>query len=431
MRVTILTAGSRGDVQPYLALGQGLRAAGHDVNLATHAVFKELVAAAGLEFRLIELNPREMLGEARGQAWLDSGHNPLRFLRGLLEVLPPRLVGFLDQSWEVCQGSDAILYAPLSMGGYHIAERLGVPGLLAALQPKRATRAYPNPFFPRLPLGGAYNLFTHSIPGLLGQLFGGALWNPINTWRARTLKLPPISIAEFRRVHAERVPVLYGYSPSVVPRPADWSAHVHVTGYWFFDRPSSWRPPADLVAFMEAGPPPVYLGFGSMPDRNAQATTEIILEALRRAGRRGIVLTGWGGLQKSVLPESVFGIEDIPHEWLFPQVAAVVHHGGAGTTAAGLRAGVPSVVVPFFGDQPFWGDQVAALGVGPRPIPKKRLSVERLATAIVAATGDAAMAGRAAALGRRIREERGVDEAVAAFHQHLSGRAGASRREGA
>jgi sterol 3beta-glucosyltransferase len=419
MHITILTAGSRGDVQPYLPLGRGLLAAGHTVRLATHDIFRELVVQAGLEFALIELNPREMLREAQGQAWLESGHNPIRFLRGLLEVLPPRLGTFLAQSWEVCQGSDAVIYAPLALGGYHIAEKLGVPGLLAALQPSRPTRAYPSPFFPNLPLGPAYNRFTHQFGDALGTLFGGALWKPVNAWRTGTLGLPTIGIQAFQRLHAAHVPVLYGFSPSVVPKPDDWPGWVHVTGYWFHDQPDGWQPPTEVRAFLADGPPPVYLGFGSMSDRNVQATTEIVLEALQRAGRRGIVLAGWGGLRASDLPESVLGIDSIPHDWLFPRVAAVIHHGGAGTTAAGLRAGVPSMAVPFFGDQPFWGARLAELGVGPRPIPKQRLSVERLTDAIRALTADGPLRQHADALGQRIRAENGVAAAVAAFHQHV------------
>jgi sterol 3beta-glucosyltransferase len=206
--------------------------------------------------------------------------------------------------------------------------------------------------------------------------------------------------------------VLYGYSRHVLPPPADWGPDEHVTGYWFLDPEETWQPPADLAAFLAAGPPPVYIGFGSMGSRNPAASAQLALGALAASGQRGILASGWGGLRETDLPESVFMVRAVPHSWLFPQLAAVVHHGGAGTTAAGLRAGVPSLIVPFFGDQPFWGRRVAALGVGPDPLPRKRLSEDTLASAIRQAVGDAGMKVQAAAMAEKIRAEDGVVKAI-------------------
>jgi UDP:flavonoid glycosyltransferase YjiC (YdhE family) len=206
--------------------------------------------------------------------------------------------------------------------------------------------------------------------------------------------------------------VLYGYSPHVIPPPPDWGADTHVTGYWFLDPPSGWTPPPALHEFLAAGPPPVYVGFGSMSSRNPQATAKLVLDALGAAGQRAVLLAGWSGLRPADLPDSVLMVDSVPFAWLFPRMAAVVHHGGAGTTAAGLRAGVPSIVVPFFGDQPYWGRRVAELGVGPAPIPRKRLTVEVLAGAIDRAVTDPVLRRRAAELGVRIRVEDGVARAV-------------------
>jgi UDP:flavonoid glycosyltransferase YjiC (YdhE family) len=206
--------------------------------------------------------------------------------------------------------------------------------------------------------------------------------------------------------------VLYGFSPAVIAKPPDWGPRIHVTGYWFLDAAAAWRPPADLVAFLDEDPPPVYVGFGSMVNREPEATTALVLEALRQAQVRAVLVSGWGGLSPGDLPPTVYMLEAIPHAWLFPRVAAVVHHGGAGTTAAGLRAGVPSLIVPFFGDQFFWGARVAALGVGPPPIPRKELTVARLAQALQEVRGDEAMRRRAAMLGATIRSEDGVARAV-------------------
>jgi UDP:flavonoid glycosyltransferase YjiC (YdhE family) len=236
--------------------------------------------------------------------------------------------------------------------------------------------------------------------------------------RREVLDLPAAPF--FGPFNAEPVrgqPILYGYSPAVITPPADWGADVHVTGYWFLDPADDWSPDPALADFLAAGPSPVYVGFGSMSSRNPEATANLILDALARTGQRGIIHAGWGGLQRADLPGSVLMIEGAPFSWLFPRVAAVVHHGGAGTTSAGLRAGVPSVVVPFFGDQPFWGQRVADLGVGPAPIPRKKLTAERLAGAIRIAVTDEVMRGRAVELGAKIRAEDGIARAVAVVEQ--------------
>ena len=207
--------------------------------------------------------------------------------------------------------------------------------------------------------------------------------------------------------------MLYGISPSVIRPPADWdAARVHLTGYWFLEPASGWQPPDALVRFLAAGSPPVYIGFGSMASRDPAATTDTVLQAVQRTGQRAILHRGWGGMHAEDLPNTVFMVDSVPHAWLFPRMAAVAHHGGAGTTAAGLASGVPSIGGPFHGDQPFWGQRVAELGAGPEPIPRRKLTVDRLARAIDAAVTDTAMRQRAAGLGARIRTEDGVACAV-------------------
>ena len=212
--------------------------------------------------------------------------------------------------------------------------------------------------------------------------------------------------------------MLYGWSPSVLPQPPDWGRWLHVTGYWFLERLGEWKPPRELADFLDSGPPPVYVGFGSMNKTDPEQLTDIVLRALERTDRRGVLVTGWGGISNSASPDTVFAVEEVPHDWLFERVEAAVHHGGAGTTAASLRAGIPTIVVPFFADQPFWGRRVAELGVGPEPIPRRSLTVERLTSAIRQATSDRDMKSRAAALGQRIRAETGIERAVEAFDLH-------------
>ena len=410
MRITLLAVGSRGDVQPYIALGAGLRAAGHQVRLATHALFAPLVEPYGIELFPTGGDPRALLDGEVAHKMLDAGENPLGFLRNFARLLEPWIRRLFDDSLRACAGADAVICSGVALlAGYDLADNAGSPACAALLQPTSPTRAFASPFFPDapgwLPERGAYNLLTHrAFTGLLIACFG-----PVIRRVRRESGLPPI------RRHdqlAGQRPLLYGFSPSVIASPPDWPPHIHVTGYWFLDHPADWQPPEALRAFLAAGPPPVYIGFGSMRNRRPEEMTALAVEALTLAGQRGILSTGWGGLQSEQLPETILSIESVPHDWLFPRMAAVVHHGGAGTTAAGLRAGVPSILVPFFADQPFWARHVHQLGVGPHPIPRAHLTAAPLAAAITTAVTDQDMRQRAAALGAQIQAENGVGEAV-------------------
>jgi UDP:flavonoid glycosyltransferase YjiC (YdhE family) len=213
------------------------------------------------------------------------------------------------------------------------------------------------------------------------------------------------------------MPILYGFSPSVIPPPTDWPSNVHITGYWFVEEAENWQPPVALIDFLQSGPPPVYIGFGSMSNRNPEQTADLVIQALGRINQRAVLLSGWGGLQRAKVPGSIFMIDSVPHSWLFPRVAAVLHHGGASTTAAGLRAGIPSVIVPFFGDQPFWGQRITELGVGPKPIPRKKLTIERLADSVQEVITNKAMRQRADQLGKQIQAEDGIASTIEIIHQ--------------
>jgi sterol 3beta-glucosyltransferase len=212
---------------------------------------------------------------------------------------------------------------------------------------------------------------------------------------------------------------LYAYSDQIVPKPADWGENVHVTGYWECQPDTTWQPPTALLDFLNAGPVPVYIGFGSMFGTNSERRGQIILDALKQSSQRAILATGWGGLKVDANASEVFVIEQAPHEWLFNCVSAVVHHGGAGTTAAGLRAGKPTLICPFMGDQGFWGRRVEALGVGAAPIPQKALTAEKLAAALTQITTDSAMRERAEALGTRLRSENGAVRAAEILEREI------------
>jgi len=252
------------------------------------------------------------------------------------------------------------------------------------------------------------------------QVFWQVFRKQVNQWRQHILKLPSIPlVGPFGKPNWKRQPFLYGYSRSVIPKPPDWPDWLHVTGYWFLERDPGWQPPKKLTDFLASGSPPVYIGFGSVLDRDPKALRELVLKALANTGKRGILQMGCVDQNNSRPSDDILQVGWIPHDWLFPKVAAVVHHGGASTTATSFLAGVPSIIIPFAWDQPFWGQQVADLGVGPSPIPRKKLSVERLAAAINTATTDKRIAMRAAALGEKIQKEDGVAQAVDVFVRHL------------
>ncbi|WP_129672533.1 glycosyltransferase [Candidatus Chloroploca sp. Khr17] len=402
-KINILTVGSRGDVEPYVALGVGLQQAGYAVTLATEAGFEGLVREHGLAFAPLRAEFIHLAQSSEGKAAL-AGKNPF----GLMQRIKPMLRNILDDAWAASQAAEAIIYHPKALAGYHLAEKLQVPGFLTMMLPAYSpTRIFSNPALGGQNYGDWVNWFTYTL-----FLRGATLpyRSLINAWRKERLGLPPFRDDTILR--GKPVPKMYAYSQHVVPKPPDWDASTFVSGYWFLPTSASWQPSAALEAFLAQGPPPVYVGFGSMASQDAARTTKLVLAAAAQAGQRVILASGWGGLSTADLPATAFALEAAPHAWLFPRCAAVVHHGGAGTTGAGLRAGKPTVICPFFGDQPFWGQRVFALGVGPWPVPQKKLTVERLARAIEVAVSDQAMRQRAEALGAKIRAEDGVARAI-------------------
>ena len=419
MRIRVLTTGSQGDVRPYVALGVGLRAAGHDVRIVAHPGFEALVRKRGLDFAPISGDPRDLaVNENRQTRELqDRGRNLVRWWRALNEVEAPLMRRRLHDVWEACQGAEVIVASTLPyLFGYVVARTLDVPLVRAFYFPVSPTAAHPIDFVPPwLPLGGRVNLATYDVQRQL-------LWTIARPWLARAcrevLGVDGLPRREpFGDLDRRQQLLLYAYSAAVAPPPADWGDWIEVTGYWFLEQ-HDWTPPPALIAFLNDGPPPVCIGFGSMMfDRDE--VLGIVTRALALTGHRAVLLTGWGGLRPPELPRHMFSIDWSPLSWLFPRMAAVVHHGGAGTTAEGFRAGVPAVVVPFFYDQFFWASRVFELGAGPRPIARQRLDARSLAVAIQQATSDPEMRRRASEVGTRIRAEDGVARAVGVFERHI------------
>jgi UDP:flavonoid glycosyltransferase YjiC (YdhE family) len=412
MRIALIALGSRGDVQPYIALGKGLKEAGHTIRLATTQEFEALAKSHGLEFCSIRGNSQAGM-ESKEWRELSEKGNLLALTRHLMKEYQRASIEMLEDGLAACEGINLLITGSM---GLHIcialAEKLHLPLLQAHLIPITPTRNFSSVLLPQtlLNFGGAFNLISSRLILQMAWLGGRPV---INRARKKVLGLPSASFAEpFQSSRKKDIPTLYGFSPSVIPAPADWDADNHVTGYWFLDSAYDWSPPLALLDFLQDGPPPVYIGFGSMSSRNPQETADLVIEAIKKTKQRALLFSGWGGLHKENLPDSVLMIDSTPHDWLFLRVAAVVHHGGAGTTAAGLRAGVPSIVIPFLIDQPFWGKRVHDLGVGPAPIPRSKLTVDRLAQAIHEAVTNKAMRQRAADLGAKIQAEDGIANAV-------------------
>jgi len=416
MRLSIVAVGSRGDVQPYLALGLGLERAGFQIQFCADRMFEALVTSTGLAYAPITAAPVGML-----QQNLSKYSGPLKLMGWLNRHFRPMAHQFFADVAEVTTQADAILYSTLAFAGYHVAQKHGIPALGVYNVPITPTHAFQNPSFPPppvwLPLKRAYNWWSFRMAN---QLFIYLIKPIVNECRSDILGLQPLPGSFYRRLDVSSIPLVYGFSPNLLPQPNDWGEWIKLSGHWFLEDQTGWEPPNGLLRFLDAGEPPVYIGFGSMVDEQIKHATPIVLGALHRLGKRGILLGGWGGLGSGDLPDTIFRLESAPHAWLFPRLGAVVHHGGSGTTATGLRYGKPTLVIPFFADQPFWGRRVHALGCGPEPIPFTRLSAANLTESLHQLLTDPAYLLNAQLLGKRLDVEDGVGKAVAYIQEYLS-----------
>jgi sterol 3beta-glucosyltransferase len=422
MNITLVTIGTRGDTQPFVALAVRLMQEGHRVTLATEPDFARLAAAYEIDFVPVGNPVKSLLERSDSAQAIESGKS-LKLVSLVLHQKKDLFEPLARQIWQAAPGADAIIYKDLAVAGYSAAEMLGLPCAEVAFSPTTRTRAFPPMVFKGVRDRGPLSnwLLGTLAENILKQFRWQLSRRAINQLRQDLGVRPLPFFGPWTLQRRTGVPVFYPYSPTVLPRPADWPERIHVPGYWFLDPPAGWQPPDDLLAFLQAGPSPVAIGFGSMPHQNPRATLQVILQALERSGQRGILLSGWAGIGKDVpLPESVWCAESLPHSWLFPRMAAIVHHGGAGTTGAALRSGVPSIVTPIASDQPFWARRVQALGVGPAPIPYHTLTAEPLADAIREAVSNTAMHKRAAEIGQRLQEEDGVGRAIEIFSQYVT-----------
>lgn len=402
-QIALLALGTRGDVQPYIALGKALQAAGHGVRLLAGSSFEPWVRSHGLEF-VPSIDIEALMKSSGGLQWTEA-EGQRGQLSAMKRLLNQHSEAMTAPMIDLAQTADLVIAGFVSEPfAFALHERYRVPLLIGALQPY-------------LPTGAGWASLVAPFPrrvsvfNRLGAEAGYRLiWNvaadSVNRLRGR-IGLAPLRGGAYVSA-AKRLPHLFAFSPSVVPQPPDWEAKDRVIGYWFLDETDRYQPDADLVAFIEGGPPPVYIGYGSSTASDPQAKVDQAAAALEQAGQRGIFLAGWSGADPSRAYPHMKVIHGAAHDWLFPRMAALVHHGGAGTTAAGLRAGKPTLIIPHIADQPYWGRRVHELGVGPAPIPRQRATVAALAAAIRAMTSDRVLIERAQQLGAAIRAEDGL-----------------------
>lgn len=416
---TLLTIGSRGDVQPYIALGKGLIAEGHNVTIATHSEFKEWIEKHGINFKEVAGNPAELMS-----LMVTHGSMSVSFLKEANAKFKGWINELLTTSWKACQGTDILIESPSAMGGIHIAEALGIPYMRAFTMPWTRTKAYPHAFIvPDSKKGGSYNFLTHVM---FENLFWKGISGQVNRWRVETLGLPRTNLVKLQQY---RIPFLYNVLPAIFPPSVDFPDWVRVTGYWFLDEGTQdYEPPSALVEFLEAAKKNsekvVYIGFGSIVVGDAKGLTKAVVDAVVELDVKCILNKGWSDrLCKSKddmeieLPPQIYDAGTIPHDWLFSRIDAAVHHGGSGTTGATLRAGLPTIIKPFFGDQFFYASRVEELGVG---MSLKNLNAKSLTKALKSITQEEKYIHKAHAISQAMKHENGVLTAIAAIYSELA-----------
>ncbi|XP_024541691.1 sterol 3-beta-glucosyltransferase UGT80A2 isoform X1 [Selaginella moellendorffii] len=435
LQIVMLIVGTRGDVQPFIAIGKHLQEYGHRVRLATHANFREFVLTAGLEFYPLGGDPKILAGYmVKNKGFLPSNPSEIPIQRKQIKaIINSLLPACIEADGPVPFRAQAMIANPPAYGHVHVAEYLRVPLHIFFTMPWTPTSEFPHPLA-RIKNPAGYRMSYQVVDSLIWW----GIRSMINDFRKKKLKLRPITYLSGSIGSISDLPTGYIWSPHLVPKPrgiayrlfpchidlsfhlfADWGQRVDVVGFCFLDLARDYEPHAELSKWLQAGAKPIYVGFGSLPVQDPKGMTSIIVKALEETGQRGIISRGWGGLGDiKDPPDFIYLLDNCPHDWLFPQCAGVVHHGGAGTTAAGLKAACPTTVVPIFGDQPFWGEQVHAKGVGPAPIPVNQFTLEKLVAAIRFML-EPEVKERAIQLAKHMDGEDGVKEAVNAFHRHL------------
>jgi sterol 3beta-glucosyltransferase len=423
MKIVILTSyGTRGDIQPYLALALRLKKEGHEVILAAGIEYASFIQERQVQYTPMHINVQEIFQLKQCRAFFYGKGKEKQEAniewRKLLTIHIPKI---LDEIWVASQGADCLIYPPTLYPVWHIAEKLKIPAIISIAVPiVSVTAAFPAILLCANDLGKFLNRWSHRLQiSMLMRSFREI----VKQWCRNTLQVKsPGRFMNYLSRNGDPIPVLYPYSPMVLPMPGDWNNTTLASGYWFLERHEDWKPSVELESFLAKGPAPVFLGFGSMAARNPENTHHLILSALRIAGERGIICLGRSGMNANKKSDFVHYEEQIPYDWLFTRVKAVVHHGGSGTLGIGLRYGKPNIICPFIPEQTFWGNQVKRLNAGPSPIPQipnEDFTAERLAEAIKTAVSDPMILRGAENLGKAIRNEDGLGNAVNFIHAQI------------
>ncbi len=413
MHVSIVAYGTWGDVHPSIALGLALKDAGYSVRLSVTEDFAEWVKGLGVDIHILPVNKFDVLKP-------DSfTTNPLQMRFEIHQAIISALHKIGRDLVSMAEDTEVLFVNEWLLGvASRIAEAHQLKLINIAMQPRIKTRQTQIAIMPAwpswAPFRETYNVLTYDLMSYF-KWFSHA--RPVNSRLKTDPRLNSLSARDYVALF-DRTPSLTLISRHVMPRPSDWAEHHHLTGYLFYDD-AGWRPPAELVNFIQSGDAPIYIGFGSIQDRRPDETTRLILSALKKTRQRAVLLSGWSELGQIDLPETVYRLDYAPHSWLFPRVKAVVHHAGAGTTAAALRAGIPSVTIPHSGDQPFWARRLYQLGAGTVPLPRYRLNSVNLADRIIKALEDEQMRSRAEELGKKIGDENSVSKTIAVINDLL------------
>lgn len=425
MKITLITSGSRGDVEPYVALAEGLKDSGHMVTIATEARFESFVLGRGLKFFCIPGDTHAAINSPEGQAALNKKDNTASFLNHLTNASAAFVTETISQCLAACQDADHIICTQFSLHtAYFLSQELNIPYSMASVNPMVIcqTDEFTNMMFPPaaewLPpaMVRAYNSFSHkTVTDLWWRSYK-------KLYAAAVKKVLGVTLSSTDPFRTAKPPLtLFGYSPSVLPKPKNWDSHQHVCGYWFLKPDNSWKPSPGLEAFIEEGPKPIYIGFGSMNNSMLKKgeVEKLLTDTIRQTKQRAVILKQGLNFDKSRLEESICATEPVPFEYLFQKMNLLVHHGGAGTTALGLKAGVPAVLTPLIVDQRFWSWRVEKLNVSPAPIHWHSLTKDKLVTAINAWVDNKPAKDRAIELGKRIAAENGVENAVRIFNNSI------------
>ncbi|WP_134703400.1 glycosyltransferase [Ammoniphilus sp. YIM 78166] len=407
MNIKILTVGTRGDVQPFVALGRELRRRGHEVTICTGENFKAIVEGYGVSFSPVRVDYLKLTQSEEGQKMMNG--NPLAVLKNMKTLVYPLMEQMLEDLWEAAQDAEVLIYHPKAFGGYDITEKLQIPVFAAHPIPVIApTGLFTNP---ALPVSASIG-WINQLSFRMNRLFMAAFFSIINRWRQDTLGLTTkrTLLSDDLKIKGKQIPVLYGCSPRVIPYDPTWKDQVSMSGFWFLEEEEGWKPSAEVLQFLEEGPPPLAISFSSMPLKDPNRVREMLVEALEKTNQRGVLMTGWSGMESSPLSPRIFTINALPHTWLFPRTCGVIHHGGAGTTAAVLKSGKPMIICPFSADQPFWAKRMKELGIATSPLKEKEMSVESFVHRIQELTSNPLLSRKAAMLANDLNRETALED---------------------